>query len=352
VTGTFVIYFLSLILGTTFNSLIISFVLAYFLFPFVKKIEKWGMSRRVIICIVLLFVALFLTFFSIYLVPMLWDQVLVFIQHLPEYGQKLQKIILDLGNRFGLDMAPHLEKILSREGVISFSTNHFEALAGNIFLPFLDFSQKGISGILVFFKFLANLVLIPFFFFFFVNSYEKLTQQFAELIPSHQRQSLKTYLDRFSEILNGYFRGQILLLLFLFFYFSIGLSLIGVPFALLIGFITGVICIIPYVGISLSFLLSMGTVFIYSENLLRDVILVAVLYAFEWLIETPFLYPKLIGKKVGLSMLETILALVAGVNLAGILGGFLAVPVMSIFKYILHDILNFYKKSEFYNSNN
>ncbi len=348
VVFTLVIIGFAFALGETFNSLVIAFISAYFLFPFIEKVENWGIPRPVVtIGLILLIIGvIFITLY--FAIPALFYDAQKFIILLPEKISQMAKILMHWGDKTGLNLTDILKKYANQEYIIEWIENNLSQFSDVIIIPLLRISGKGLVGLRESLMGLLNLAIIPVFFFFLVNSYEKITQELSELLPEKQRSLVSSYLTHLNYVLSGYFRGQIGLSFLVSAYYAIALSLINIHFGLLIGLVTGVLNMIPYVGISISIILSILSVAFYSTNIPLDIGLIALVYGMEMFLEIVYLYPKFVGSKIGLKPLEVMLALAAGVNVGGIIGALIAVPFAAVLKVALSDAVRYYKKTEIY----
>lgn len=118
---------------------------------------------------------------------------------------------------------------------------------------------------------------------------------------------------------------------------SIGLFILGVEYALLLGLITGILNLIPYIGILVSFGIAVFATLI-NESELTNILGVAVLFVVVQIVDNNFLVPKIVGNKVQINALASILGIVFGGMIAGIAGMFLALPVIAITKVIFDHI--------------
>ncbi|MCZ2357576.1 MAG: AI-2E family transporter [Bacteroidia bacterium] len=114
---------------------------------------------------------------------------------------------------------------------------------------------------------------------------------------------------------------------------SFGLWIVGAPHALFLGTLAATLNIIPYVGIISVGLLSAAFTFI-TNNSFVDAGLVLLIFWVIHMFESNFLTPKIVGRKVQLNALASILAIVIGGHLWGIVGMILAIPYMAIFKIV------------------
>jgi predicted PurR-regulated permease PerM len=115
--------------------------------------------------------------------------------------------------------------------------------------------------------------------------------------------------------------------------YAIGLTLIGLKFGFLIGLLSGFLSIIPYAGFTIGFTVSLLIGAANYEQLSSLFGVVAVFSVVQSL-EGTLITPKLVGNKVGLSSLTTMLALIIGGNLLGIIGMLIAIPIAAILKNI------------------
>lgn len=116
---------------------------------------------------------------------------------------------------------------------------------------------------------------------------------------------------------------------------SIVLLVLGVDFAIVIGFITGVADIIPYIGPFLGFVPAVFFAFISSP--IKAIWVAAFFLFIQWLVNN-VLAPKIIGDTTGIHPIIILLSIIIGGGIFGVLGMILAVPVVAItiilFKFI------------------
>jgi Predicted permease len=129
--------------------------------------------------------------------------------------------------------------------------------------------------------------------------------------------------------------------------YSLGLLLIGLDLALLIGMIAGMISFVPYMGV----LVGIGLACLAALLQFQDAVhLVSVLIVFGvgHSLESMWLTPWLVGNKIGLHPVAVIFAVLAGGQLFGFLGILLALPVASVIMVLLRHVHGRYTVSGFY----
>jgi predicted PurR-regulated permease PerM len=144
-------------------------------------------------------------------------------------------------------------------------------------------------------------------------------------------------------VLGAFLRGQLLVMLALAVIYSLGLSLVGLEFAVAIGVVSGLVSFVPYLGFVFGIGLAGLTVALEPEPLLQ---LVGVLATFSiaQLIEGSVLTPKLVGDRIGLHPVIVIFAVAAGGQLFGFFGILLALPAAAVLSVIVRFAYNRYLK--------
>jgi predicted PurR-regulated permease PerM len=114
---------------------------------------------------------------------------------------------------------------------------------------------------------------------------------------------------------------------------SITFSLMGIKYAILLGLITGLFNIIPYIGIFTALVISLLVTFA-TATATTKVILVLVTILITHLVDSNVLLPVIVGSKVRINALVTILGVVIGEMIWGIAGMFLSIPIIAVLKII------------------
>lgn len=153
--------------------------------------------------------------------------------------------------------------------------------------------------------------------------------------PEKYHSFLITVLRNISKKLGLWLRSQLILGLIVGVSVYVGLSIIGVKYALVLGLLSAVTELIPYIG---PFIGAVPGVLIAFT---QDPILglgAAIIYLLVQLLENYLIVPKIMSKAVGISPLMVIIALLIGAKLAGIIGALLAVPVALIISTALKEL--------------
>jgi predicted PurR-regulated permease PerM len=118
------------------------------------------------------------------------------------------------------------------------------------------------------------------------------------------------------------------------------LFILGVKYALLLGIIGAILNLIPYLGIFIACILT--ALITFSTNTPSTVVWSVISIVIIHLIDANILLPKIVGSKVKINALATIMGVIVGGAIWGIAGMFLAVPVMAIIKVVFEDIPGLY----------
>ena len=186
---------------------------------------------------------------------------------------------------------------------------------------------------------LLNFILIPIYTFL-ILIYRTLFLKFLiQVFDSSNHALLAETLGEIKLVVKSYVTGLMLELLIVAAMTSVGLWLIGVPYFIFLGILTAILNLIPYVGILIAGIVSI-LVALVSSTELGIILGVIGVNAFVQLVDNNILIPKIVGSKVKMNALASIVAVIIGGHLAGVAGMFLAIPVIAILKVIFDRIDN------------
>jgi predicted PurR-regulated permease PerM len=146
------------------------------------------------------------------------------------------------------------------------------------------------------------------------------------LLPREHRATATRLTPSVLERIGGYVRGQLVSSFFVGVLIAVALSLLGVKYALLIGSVAAVLNIVPFVGATVAAVLAVLSAL--GDGIVLAAIALAVMVGCQS-IEGKFLAPYFVGRATGLHALAVLLALLAGFQLGGLIGGLVAVPLLA-----------------------
>jgi len=187
-----------------------------------------------------------------------------------------------------------------------------------------------VSSLLLFYVF----ILI---FTFLILFYRRLLFRFVIYVFDEEAAAtVNTIAENIQSILRQYILGLLLEMLIVAVVACIAFWIIGVKYAILLGIITGLFNIIPYVGIFSALLLS--ALITFATGAISKAVIVAVVVIIIHAIDANVILPMVVGSKVRLNALITFIGIIVGEMLWGLSGMFLSIPVIAIFKIIFDNI--------------
>ncbi|MEA2113609.1 MAG: AI-2E family transporter [Patescibacteria group bacterium] len=266
-------------------------------------------------------VVVYLVFFSllslaiVLVFPLLAEQVKQLAVNFPEIVDKIGLSVQDWWNRFQV------------EGII-------QSFLGDISNS-LSQTVSGFFGTVTgFFGGIFSVVFV-FIFSFYLATQEKGIKGFVSaLIPTEHRHYLSDLANRIQVKIGGWVRGELLLMLIVGVLTYIGLSLLGVKYALVLALIAGLLEIIPYLGPILAAVPATILAFFQAPFLALMVIL---LFTVINQVENYVIVPQVMKRAVGLNPVVIIIVMLIGAKLAGVLGVILAVPMAAAITEVVKD---------------
>lgn len=336
-SGLYVAIWLMIRLSIVTTPILFGFFLAYALNPVVVRLRRWHVPSFLALTVpVLLFVALTVVFFTV-VVPQMAQKLQYASSHLP---QILFNQVLRMDPWFEAHFARKLSDFVPYQEL----SQVLQALAKAIIGPgestvvWLLSSARGLLLAI------ANVGLIVVVAFFLLEDYEKIVRGAASLVPRRHSARVQHIIARIDGALAGFLRGELLLMTTAILAFTLGLLLLDVPFALLMGPIAGVIYPVPYIGVltgvTLCVLMSLLT-----DHTAWQIGGVALLFGAFYATDLLFITPRIIGNRVGLKPVVVLLGIIAMGELAGLTGILLALPLLAVTRILLDEALADYRHS-------
>jgi predicted PurR-regulated permease PerM len=194
---------------------------------------------------------------------------------------------------------------------------------------------------------IGNMVLIPVVAFYLLRDWDRLVPRVMQLLPRDWQGRAEGLTGECDEVIGAFLRGQFMVMLALGGIYSLGLVIIGLDLAVLIGTIAGLASVVPYLGFIVGIVAAAVAAFIQFQEL-SALIGVAVVFGIGQLIESYLLTPNLVGDRIGMHPVAVIFVILAGGQLAGFVGVLLALPVGAVVLVLMRHVDDYYKASEFY----
>lgn len=314
---------------------IIGIGLAYVLNIPMVKIEKFLKNKfgeelpvRVIsIAISLVLVISIFAFVLLLLIPELIGNIELLIDNIPILISKIEDFVVGLLDKYP-DIQWEIEKMFNEN-----SSNN------DILVNILNYILNGSINIISSIVSSVITIFTAFIFAIYMLSQKEMLQtSLKKLVYVYFNKNNANKVMEIASLSNTTFTkfisGQCLEASILGLIFFVVMSIFRFPYALIISLLTGVTAIIPIFGALISILI--GAILIAITNPFQAFIFILVFLVIQQ-IEENFIYPKVVGKSVGLSPLWTLLVITVGGGLFGILGMLLGLPIASILYSLFND---------------
>ena len=193
------------------------------------------------------------------------------------------------------------------------------------------------SFITKFLSFLGTFLLIFVYIFFFLLYRNRFRVFILKLVPDEKRDSAKDIITKSTSIAQNYLFGRLILIMFLTLIYAAGLSISGVKHAIIISLLAALLSLVPYIGNIVGFFLAITMAFISGSGLM-GALGVTITFAIAQFVESYILEPYIVGDKVNLNPIFTIIVVVLGGAVWGVIGMLIAIPALGIIKIVFNHI--------------
>lgn len=323
------------IVSRTLSTAIISIIVAYLINPLVIKLENLGLKRSYAILIVYLIVILFFAIIVVFLWPMLVEQLKNLVQSIPQIVRYVNRLSDKIGGKFK-DYPAVNDFILDGTKSILKSLNKVQ---DNLIFELGNIGEK-VSGLA---SGILRIVLIPVFTFYFIMFKEKYFIWIKKQVPANKYKGTVSLFREVDRVNSQFVRGRLIMAIAVGIMTTIFLLIMRIDYALIIGIITCVADIIPYIGPALGFI--PAVVLALVDSPIKAVIVAIAFVLIQW-VENNILAPKILGTTIGLNPLLILVSLIIGAGMFGVPGMIFAVPVVATLKVVTghfkNDIKNFF----------
>lgn len=315
------------LLAPVLTPFLVAAVLAYALTPLVNRLDRLGRGRiprllAVVVVELLLLVALL--GIALLIVPILAKELPLMREQVPVLFDRLNATLKPLLAQWGLPFSLDVANI--KAFVLTYLNANYEEAFGSVMA-----SLK--LGGSVAFAIIGNALLIPVALFYLLMDWDRFVAWLLQLVPARARASFDSFTSEADAVLGQYLRGQLLVMVIMAVFYSVGMLLFGLDLALPIGVFTGLAMFVPYLGFGLGLILAIlaGLLeFSATAGPGKALLMVAVVYGSGQVLESMVLTPRLVGERIGLHPLAVIFALLAFGQLLGFVGVLIALPASAV----------------------
>ena len=315
-------------------------LLAYLGDPLVDRLEARGAPRSLGVTLVFLLLVLALLLLLLLLIPLLDNQIRTLIRQLPEYFAWFEGTVLPWVAAH-LNLEPDWSALETLKASIQ---RHWQSAGGIAAGVVQSVSSSGLALV----GWAANLVLIPVVTFYLLRDWDHLMARIRELVPRAWEPTVVRLGRESDDVLAGFLRGQLLVMVSLGAIYATGLWLTGLDLAFLIGFVAGLVNFVPYLGFILGLGLATVAMLVQTGGDMLALLPVLGVFMVGQLLEGTILTPLLVGDRVGLHPVAVIFAVLAGGQLFGFVGVLLGLPAAAVIAVFVRHAHERYLESDLY----
>ena len=264
------------------------------------------------------------------IVPRLINGVSKFVNNIPLYADWLETALADDGvitislQNWGLDFDK--TELL----------HQLYAYHDQIALVVLEFLEQTAFSALALTDVASFLLITPLVVFYLLKDWPKFIKSSLELAPKKYQNKIEQTFKSIDIALGAFLRGQGSVCLLLGLFYGVSLEVYGLEMGFLIGLFTGLVSFIPFAGMMLGLVVAFSVaVMQYKFNVYIPYVIIMAIFMVGQILEGFLLTPKLVGDKVGLHPVWVIFAVMAGGEIAGVLGVLIALPAATVLTVVI-----------------
>lgn len=322
------------ILRITLVTFIASVIIAYVLNPFMKFLERKNIKRLYAIIIIYITIALAIFILAIGIFPSTFRQFKHLLFSMPDLVRNFVDYSDSVRKNLFTDVPFVNQMITSINGQLVKIANTILSASGT-------WITGMVAGITSFIGIVIQLILIPVITFYLLLEKDKILDAISRMVPDRYETFLVKTWREIDESLSMFVRGRIIMAIFVGVATMIYLMAFGIEFSFVIGVITCVADIIPYIGPFLGFIPAVLLALFKGPF---TALWVAALFCFVQWLENNILGPKILGDSTGMHPLIVLILLILGGGMFGVLGMIFSVPVAAVVKIIYKNTKPYVKK--------
>lgn len=314
--------------------LLLAVIQYYIMNPLVDILEKKLKVPRVLTIVVLFIIVIAMLIWIINtLIPIAQGQINALIKNWPHIWNDSTNAVQEALRDPRLhsvksnlqSMVDNAQKTLFRSGQDAFNTT-----LGNITSAVNIITMVGMT-----------LLTAPFILFFMLKDGHQLRPYITKFAPQRWQESFSKLLYDINYALASYIRGQITVAFWVGVMFSIGYTVVGLPYGLALAILAGFMNLIPYFGTFIAFIPALAISIMSSTSMLIKVLVV---FMIEQTIESRLISPLVMGNKLEMHPITTILVLIGASSVWGLWGVIFGIPIYAILKIIVSRVYNYYRR--------
>ena len=326
------------LLGPVLTPFVIGAVLAYALHPAVEQLAARRVPRLLAVMLVEIAALVAVAALVLLIVPILSKELPLLNEQLPVLVERINHAVSPWLARMGIQVS--LDPANLQAFLIKYlSANWDEGIAAALV-------SARIGGSIVV-TVIGYVILVPVVLFYLLVDWPFYGLRAIALVPPRLRPRVASFVHDCDVVLGQYLRGQLLVMLMMAAFYSVGLALFGFELAVPVGVFTGLAIFVPYVGFGIGMILALLAGALQFTGWYGP-IAVFIVYGIGQIVEGLFLTPKMVGQRIGMSTLTVIFALFAFGHLFGFVGVLVALPASALIAVATARVRASYTQSSLY----
>ena len=318
ILGFWLLYRFNQVIFTLFIAIVIGTVIR----PAVAWLHRRGLPQTVGVILVYLLLLLLLIGFLLLLFPLLSEQGATIATAMPAYYQNLRQWVVSHPNQFLASLSEFLPAALPKLSPVQQTEQELMASAGQV-AGYVTLLAKGVF---------TAIIILAIAFYWTLDG-PRIIQSFLLMIPQTQRETIGELIVAMESKVGFYIVGQAILCTVIGIMALIAYLLIGLPNALVLALIAGVLEAVPMIGPLLGAVPAALVALSIAPGKLIWVIIATVVIQ---QLENSLLVPRIMKKAVGVNPFVTLLALFAFSTLFGLAGALMAIPMAAMIQLALN----------------
>lgn len=313
--------------------IIIAAVLYYLTNPLIDWFERrWHLNRVLSITIIFILIVGLLVWGIATIIPIIQSQTTSLIDQWPSYWANIQTQTMKWFND------PAFKSIQKQLNDIN--TDVFSNLSSKVNKILTSTVSHIGTAVGVVTNVVIAIVTMPFILFFMLKDGHRMKGYLLKFFPVKVRATTGKVLEEINTQVSQYIRGQLTVAFWVAVMFTVGYWIVGMKYGLTLGILAGILNLIPYLGSFLAMVPSVIIAAFISPLLLIKVLIV---FAVEQTLEGRLVSPLVLGSKMAMYPVTTIIVLLASGKLFGLAGVILGIPVYAIIKILISHLFEWFK---------
>ncbi len=307
--------------GTHVMPILVAIIIAYLCEGLVGVMARFNFGRTVAASVVTAIMVTTILLVIFVLLPLLSKQVTELIRELPNMLGQGQNLLLQLPERY-----PEYVSAAQIEEILTLARTELTSMGQRV----VSLSLSSVVGVITFFVYM---ILLPLMVFFFLKDKDQILLWAANFLPE-ERRLLHTVWAELDIKIASYVRGKFIEIVIIWAASYIAFALMGLDFAMLLGFAMGMSVIVPYVGATIV-TIPVALIAFFQWGFTSQFGYLMAIYAFIQFLDGNLLVPLLFSEVVNLHPVAIIVAVVFFGSLWGVWGVFFAIPLATLIQAII-----------------